>query len=144
MAKRRNIEQELLEDLEAVIIYNRGATKLCSRTFAQVSPPAVICERFKLSQHAFAGLLGSACVRSRNGSKSALNLSVQPLQRCASPNSNRSCFYGCSSRTNTQHGLRRAHLSLMGSSHLATGGTHPTSTGYSSLSCDSASANGGT
>ncbi len=58
MAKKRNIEQELLEDLEAVKAHNRGEVDLRSRTFAEVSPPAVIRNRLKLSQHAFAGLLG--------------------------------------------------------------------------------------
>lgn len=58
MAKKRNIEQELLEDLEAVKAHNRGEVDLRSRAFAEVSPPAVIRNRLKLSQHAFAGLLG--------------------------------------------------------------------------------------
>jgi putative transcriptional regulator len=58
VAKKRNIEQELLEDLEAVKAHNRGESDLRSRTFAEVSPPAVIRNRLKLSQHAFAGLLG--------------------------------------------------------------------------------------
>jgi putative transcriptional regulator len=46
MTKQRNIEQELLEDLEAVKAHKRG------------SAPAEIRRRLKLSQHAFAGLMG--------------------------------------------------------------------------------------
>ena len=59
MAKNRNIEQELLEDLEAVRASNRGEVELRTRTFAKMPPPAVIRNRLKLSQHAFAGLSGS-------------------------------------------------------------------------------------
>ena len=58
MAKKRNIEQELLEDLEAVKAHKSGEADLRTRTFAEVSSPAVIRKRLKLSQHAFAGLLG--------------------------------------------------------------------------------------
>lgn len=55
---KRNIEQELLEDLEAVKAYKRGERTLRTRTFVKVSPPAEIRGRLKLSQDAFAGLLG--------------------------------------------------------------------------------------
>lgn len=58
MAKKRNIEQELLDDLEAVKAYNQGEIELHTRTFVQIAPPAEIRNRLKLSQHAFAGLLG--------------------------------------------------------------------------------------
>jgi putative transcriptional regulator len=58
MAKPRNIEQELLEDLEAVQAHKRGAAPLRTRTFAAVAPAAEIRRRLKLSQHAFAGLMG--------------------------------------------------------------------------------------
>jgi putative transcriptional regulator len=56
--QKRDIEQELLEDLEAVKAHNRGETELHKRTFAKVSSPAAIRNRLKLSQHAFAGLMG--------------------------------------------------------------------------------------
>ena len=55
---KRNIVQELLEDLEAVDAYKRGEIELRTRTFVKVAPPAEIRNRLKLSQHAFAGLLG--------------------------------------------------------------------------------------
>jgi putative transcriptional regulator len=58
MTKQRNIEQELLEDLEAVKTHHRGAAQLRTRTFAEVSPPVEIRRRLKLSQHTFAGLMG--------------------------------------------------------------------------------------
>lgn len=58
MADRRNIEQELLDDLEAVKAYKRGEIELRTRTFKKVAPPAEIRNRLNLSQHAFAGLLG--------------------------------------------------------------------------------------
>lgn len=58
VAKQRNIEQELLADLEAVKAHKRGEVDLRKRTFAKVSPPAEIRSRLKLSQHAFAGLMG--------------------------------------------------------------------------------------
>lgn len=56
--KKRNIEQELLEDLEAVKAHNRGEIDLRKRTFVTVAPPAVIRNRLNLSQHDFAGMLG--------------------------------------------------------------------------------------
>jgi putative transcriptional regulator len=55
---KRNIEQELLEDLEVVKAYKRGERTLRTRTFVKVSPPAEIRSRLNLSQDAFAGLLG--------------------------------------------------------------------------------------
>jgi putative transcriptional regulator len=56
--KKRNIEQELLDDLEAVKAHNRGEINLHTRTFIAVSPPAEIRRRLKLTQHTFAGMLG--------------------------------------------------------------------------------------
>lgn len=58
MAEPRNIEQELLEDLEAIKAHRSGASRLRTRTFAEVSPPEVIRRRLNLSQHTFAGLMG--------------------------------------------------------------------------------------
>ena len=58
MAKQRNIEQELLGDLAAIKAHRGGAAELRTRTFVEVSPPAEIRRRLKLSQHAFAGLMG--------------------------------------------------------------------------------------
>jgi putative transcriptional regulator len=58
MAEKRNIEQELLDDLEAVKAHNRGDSDLRTRALAGVSSPAEIRKRLNLSQHAFAGLLG--------------------------------------------------------------------------------------
>ena len=55
---KRNIEQELIDDLEVLKAYHRGERTLRTRTFVKVSPPAEIRNRLKLSQHAFAGLLG--------------------------------------------------------------------------------------
>ena len=57
-SKKRNIEQELLEDLDALQAYNRGEIELRQRTFVKVPAPAEIRTRLKLSQHAFAGMLG--------------------------------------------------------------------------------------
>lgn len=56
---KRNIEQELLEDLETLKAFHRGEAELRTRTVdLSISPPAEIRKRLNVSQHAFAGLLG--------------------------------------------------------------------------------------
>jgi putative transcriptional regulator len=56
---KRNIEQELTEDLENLKAFHRGEKELVTRTVdLTVSPPAEIRKRLNVSQHAFAGLLG--------------------------------------------------------------------------------------
>ena len=56
--KKRDIAQELRDDLEALKAAKRGEVKLCQRTYMQVAPPAEIRARMNLSQYDFAGLLG--------------------------------------------------------------------------------------
>jgi putative transcriptional regulator len=56
--KRRDIAQELRDDLEVLKAAKRGEVTLRQRTFVQVAPPAEIRARLKLSQHDFAGMLG--------------------------------------------------------------------------------------
>lgn len=56
--RKRDFEQELLESIEDIRAYKRGERKLRTRTFVQVSPPAVIRNRLNLSQDAFAAMLG--------------------------------------------------------------------------------------
>ena len=56
--EKRNFEQELLESIEDVRAYKSGERTLRTRTFRKVSPPAEIRSRLKLSQDAFAALLG--------------------------------------------------------------------------------------
>jgi putative transcriptional regulator len=56
--EKRDFEQELLESLEDIKAYKRGERTLRTRTYVKVSPPAVIRNRLKLSQDAFAGMLG--------------------------------------------------------------------------------------
>src|SRR5689334_13111018 len=56
--KKRDIAQELRDDLEALKAAKRGDVKLRQRTYVQVASPAEIRARMKLSQHDFAGLLG--------------------------------------------------------------------------------------
>ena len=52
--RTRDLEQELLESIEEIRAYKHGEHKLRTRTFVQVSPPAVIRSRLNLSQDAFA------------------------------------------------------------------------------------------
>jgi putative transcriptional regulator len=56
--KKRDIAQELREDLEILKAVKRGEVQLRRRTFVQVAPPAEIRNRLQLSQHDFAGMLG--------------------------------------------------------------------------------------
>ena len=55
---QRDFEQELQESLEDIRAYKRGEKQVRTRTYTEVPPPAEIRTRLKLSQHAFAGLLG--------------------------------------------------------------------------------------
>ena len=52
--QKRDIAQELRDDLETLKAAKRGEVQLRQRTFVQVSPPAEIRARLKLSQHDFA------------------------------------------------------------------------------------------
>jgi putative transcriptional regulator len=55
---QRDFEQELQESIEAIRAFRRGEKKLPTRSYVKVPPPAEIRSRLKLSQHAFAGLMG--------------------------------------------------------------------------------------
>lgn len=55
---KRDIAQELRDDLETLKAAKGGEVQLRQRTFVQVSSPAEIRSRLKLSQHDFAGMLG--------------------------------------------------------------------------------------
>ncbi len=56
--KKRDIAQELRDDLETLKAAKRGEVQLRQRTFVQVAQPAEIRSRLKLSQHDFAGMIG--------------------------------------------------------------------------------------
>lgn len=58
MVKARDIERELIEDLEVVQAHKHGTSQLRTHAFAEVAPAAEIRRRLNLSQHAFAGLMG--------------------------------------------------------------------------------------
>ncbi len=55
---RRDIGQEILDGLRAVGAYKAGANKLRTHVLREPAPPHVIRARLKLSQAAFAGLMG--------------------------------------------------------------------------------------
>jgi putative transcriptional regulator len=57
-SKKRDIAQELRDELEVLKAAKRGDVQLRTRTYVQVAPPAEIRSRLKLSQHDFAGMLG--------------------------------------------------------------------------------------
>ena len=52
-SKKRNIEQELLDDLDALSAYNRGEIELHQRTFVKAHAPAEIRKWVKPSPRAF-------------------------------------------------------------------------------------------
>ena len=54
----RNIGQEILEGTKEIKRFKRGEIDLSVRTLNEPSPPKTIRKRLKLSQSAFAGLVG--------------------------------------------------------------------------------------
>ena len=56
--KKRDIAQELRDDLATLQAAKRGEVKLRERTYVEVAPPAEIRARLNLSQHDFAAMLG--------------------------------------------------------------------------------------
>jgi putative transcriptional regulator len=54
----RNIGQEILEGIEEIKRFKKGEIKLNTRTLNEPSPAKAIREKLKLSQSAFAGLMG--------------------------------------------------------------------------------------
>jgi putative transcriptional regulator len=55
---KRDIGQEILDGIAEIRAHKRGEGNLRTRRIAAPAPPAEIRARLKLSQHAFAGLLG--------------------------------------------------------------------------------------
>ncbi len=54
----RNIGQEILDGVKEIKSFHKGEKKLKTHTISDVSPPKIIREKLKLSQAAFASLLG--------------------------------------------------------------------------------------
>lgn len=55
---KRNISQEILEGIREVKAYKAGTKSLRVHTLKEPAPPQVIRSKLKLSQSAFAGLMG--------------------------------------------------------------------------------------
>ena len=55
---KRDIGQEILEGIREIKAYQAGKLSLRSHTLKKPAPPQVIRARLKLSQAAFAGLMG--------------------------------------------------------------------------------------
>ena len=55
---KRDIGQEILEGIREIKAYKAGKLSLRSHTLKEPAPPQVIRARLKLSQAAFAGLMG--------------------------------------------------------------------------------------
>ncbi len=55
---KRNIGQEILEGIQDIRKYKAGKKDLRTHTLKEPAPPQVIRARLKLSQAAFAGLMG--------------------------------------------------------------------------------------
>jgi putative transcriptional regulator len=55
---KRNIGQEILESIQDIKAYKAGEKALRTHTFTQPAPPQEIRAKLKLSQSAFAGLMG--------------------------------------------------------------------------------------
>jgi len=55
---KRDIGQEVLEGIREIKAYKAGEKKLRTHTLREPAPPQVIRAKLKLSQSAFAGLMG--------------------------------------------------------------------------------------
>jgi putative transcriptional regulator len=55
---KREIGQEILEGIREIKAYNAGKKNLRTHTLKEPAPPQVIRAKLKLSQAAFAGLMG--------------------------------------------------------------------------------------
>jgi len=55
---KRDIGQEILEGIREINAHKAGKKTLCTRTLKEPAPPQVIRKRLKLSQAAFADLMG--------------------------------------------------------------------------------------
>jgi putative transcriptional regulator len=55
---KRNIGQEILEGIQDIKAHTAGKKTLRTHTFTQPAPPQVIRAKLKLSQSAFADLMG--------------------------------------------------------------------------------------
>jgi len=55
---KRNIGQEILEGIQDIKAHKAGEKTLRTHTLKEPAPPQVIRARLKLSQSAFAGLMG--------------------------------------------------------------------------------------
>lgn len=55
---KRDIGQEILDGLHKIKAHKAGKKKLRTRTLKEPAPPQVIRKKLKLSQSAFAGLMG--------------------------------------------------------------------------------------
>jgi len=55
---KRDIGQEILEGIHDIKAYKAGEKVLCTHTITEPAPPQVIRAKLKLSQSAFAGLMG--------------------------------------------------------------------------------------
>jgi putative transcriptional regulator len=57
---KRNIGQEILEGIQDIKAHTAGKKTLRTHTFTQPAPPQVIRAKLKLSQSAFADLMGAS------------------------------------------------------------------------------------
>ena len=55
---KRDIGQEILEGIQEIKAHKAGKKNLVSRTLSEPSSPQIIREKLKLSQSAFASLMG--------------------------------------------------------------------------------------
>jgi putative transcriptional regulator len=55
---KRNIGQEILDGIQEIKEHKAGKKALRTRTITQPAPPQIIRARLRLSQSAFAGLMG--------------------------------------------------------------------------------------
>ncbi|SEP92695.1 putative transcriptional regulator [Ectothiorhodospira magna] len=54
----RNLGAEILDGIHEIKQFKKGELSLCTRELSQPSPPKVIRLKLKMSQSAFAGLMG--------------------------------------------------------------------------------------
>ncbi len=114
---KRDIGQEILDGIQEIKAHKAGKNKLKTHTLSEPSPPQVIREKLKLSQSAFASLMGVSTrtiqdwEQGRRGKGSGRELR---------------CYLVCYLLVFTAYHGDTCRLSIVSIGRSATGSKHPT------------------
>lgn len=94
---KRDIGQEILEGIREVKAYKAGKKALHVHSLKEPAPPKVIRQRLKLSQSAFAGLMGVSLRTVQDWEQGRVNPADPPWLCCELPNKSQKCLSNCHS-----------------------------------------------